>query len=193
MSRISVIIVLVVLLTLQSCFIPKKEFTSNGSVLLSPRGETITVTTEDQNKWKGEFVFLDEQFVYLFVEDTEGTQQELKSIPIESIVQFSVDSLVNRKWKTFVFGFQIAPAVVLGLTYAAYADDIGDGLRVAGITLIPGVLSLLAFSLSQPKRPELEGKIDYAMLKDLLKYARYPFTLTPEQKEKIFRIPVKYR
>lgn len=191
MSRISVTLILAFLLIFQSCLIPQKEFDSHRKVLLSPKGEKIKVTTEDQKRWEGEFIFHDEQFVYLLMENKQETRSEVMSIPIETIVHIKVDLFVNRHWKRYAVGFQIIPAIVLGLTYAAYADDMGGGLIMAGISSIPGGLSYLLFSSSQPKQPELKGKIDYEKLKELQKYARYAFTPNPEQKHKILESLVK--
>lgn len=191
MSRISVTLILAFLLIFQSCLIPQKEFYSHRKALLSPKGEKIKVTTEDQKKWEGEFIFHDEQFVYLLMENKQETRSEVMSIPVETIVHIKVDLFVNRHWKWYVVGFQIIPAIVLGITYATYADDLGGGLIMAGISSIPGGLSYLLFSASQPKQPELKGKIDYEKLKELQKYARYPFTPNPEQKHKILESLVK--
>jgi len=180
-----VILILALLLIFQSCIIPQKEFDSHYKVLLSPKGEKIKVTTEGQRKWEGEFIFHDEQFVYLLMENKQGIHSEVMSIPIETIAHIKVDLFVNRQWKGFVLGFQIFPAIVLGMTYASFAGDLGGGLGLAGISAIPGGLSYLLFSLSQPKQPAVKGKIDYEKLKELQKYARYPFTPNPEQKHKI--------
>ncbi len=185
MSRISVILILVLLLIFQSCLIPQKEFDSYNKVLLSPKGEKIKVTTEGQKKWEGEFIFHDEQFVYLLMENKQETHSDVISIPIETIAHIKVDLFVNRHWKGLVLGFQILPAIVLGMTYASFTSDKGGGLALAGISAIPGGLAYLLFSVSQPKQPELRGKIDYEKLTMLQKYARYPFTPNPEQKHKI--------
>jgi hypothetical protein len=191
MSRLSVILILALLLIFQSCIIPPKEFDSHYKVRLSPKGEKIKVTTENQRKWEGEFIFHDEQFVYLLMENKQEIHSEVMSIPIETIVHIKVDLFVNRHWKGYVLVFQIIPALVLGMTYATYAEDIGGGLGLAGVSLLPGGLSYLLFSTSQPKQPELWGKIDYEKLTGLQKYARYPFTPNPEQKHKILENLVK--
>jgi hypothetical protein len=191
MSRISVTLILAFLLIFHCCIIPQKEFDSHRKVLLSPKGERIKVTTEDQKKWEGEFIFHDEQFVYLLMENKQEIHSEVMSIPIETIVHIKVDIFINRQWKWYILGFQIIPAIVLGLTYAAYSDDTGGGLGMAGVLSIPGGLSYLLFSTSQPKQPKLKGKIDYEKLKELQKYARYPFIPNPEQKRKILENLVK--
>lgn len=191
MSRISLTLLLIFLLIFQSCFIPQKEFVPDQKALLSPKGERIQITTEDQKEREGEFIFLDEQFVYLLKENKLDPLSEVKPIPIEDIIHIKVDMIANRHWKKYVLGFQIIPAVVLGLTAAIYAEDPGGGLALAGLGSIPGLLSYVLFSTSQPKT-ELKGKTDYEKLKQLQKYARYPFTPNPEQKNKILENLVKY-
>jgi hypothetical protein len=185
MSRIAVALLIIFLVFMDSCAIPQSQFSSQGKVILSPKGEKIQATTEDQKKWEGEFLFCDEQCVYILAEEKAKLILGVKSIPIETIVHFKVDLSVNRSWIGFVFGFQLIPAVVLGITYGAFANDMNGGLALAGAGSIPGALSLLFFSLGQPSKPELKGKINYSELKELQKYARYPFTPNPEQKQKI--------
>ena len=67
MSRISLTLLLIFLLIFQSCFIPQKEFVPDQKALLSPKGERIQITTEDHKEREGEFIFLDEQFVFLLL------------------------------------------------------------------------------------------------------------------------------
>ena len=165
--------------------IPQKEFDVHGKGQLSPYGEDVEIKTEDQKKWEGEFLFYDEQFVYLLMKNIQGTKSDVMTIPIETIIHIRVDVFINRQWKWYVLGFQVVPAITLGATYAAYSGETEEALAGTGILLIPAALSSLAFAASQPKQPDLKGKISYGELKELQKYARYPFTLNPDQKQKI--------
>jgi len=184
MSKIAAALTLSFLAILNSCAIPGREF-YRGKVRLTPKGERIQIATKDQKKWEGEFLFSDEQNVYLLKEGVQGIPPEVASIPLETIARLKVKVIVNRSWKGYVLGFQTAPAIVLGLTYGVHEHDGAGGLIVAGLAAIPGVLSYLLFATSQPHQPELEGAIDAARLIEFQKYARYPFALEPEQKQKI--------
>jgi len=184
MAKIAAALGLAFLVLISSCAIPAREF-HKGKVKLSPAGETIRIEAKDQKKWEGEFLFCDEQSVYLLNEGAPGTKSEVTSIPLETISRLKVKTYVNRSWKGFVLGFQIAPAIIIGLTYGSHADDATGGLELAGALAIPGALSYLLFAASQPHQPELKGVINHERLKELQKYARYPFMLNPEQKQKV--------
>jgi len=170
------------LAVMNSCVIPGREF-YRGKVRLSPSGEIVQIATKDQKKWEGEFLFSDRQYVYLLKIGRQGLRPELAAIPLEAIARFKVNIFVNRSWKGYVLGFQIAPAIVLGLTYGAYRGE--GGLTLAAAAVLPGVASYLLFASAHSHQPELEGAIDAARLKEFQKYARYPFVLEPEQKKKI--------
>lgn len=165
--------------------IPQKEFDVRGKGQLSPYGEEIQIETGDQKKWEGEFLFYDEQCIYLLVENEQKAKSDVMTIPIETIINIRVDVFINRQWKWYVLGFQVVPAITLGATYAAYSGETGEALAGTGILLIPAALSALAFSTSQPSQPGLKGEIDYEKLKEIQRYARYPFALNPDQKQKV--------
>lgn len=184
MSRLNAIfLILILFLLYQNCYIPEKEF-RHDQPILSPKGENITVHDDKRVMRKGEFLFFDETDLYLMNADNDRSNSVI-SIPIETITHISVDSIVNRNWKIHVLGFQLIPALVLGGTLAVYNEDLSSGLVLAGAAAIPGLLSYAAFAASQPEKPKLEGNMTPSKLKKILKYARYPYMLNPEQKNRI--------
>lgn len=161
-------------LSLYSCTIPAAEFKGNA-VLLKPRGETIEIQTEQQ-AYGGEFLFGDASAVFLL--DASG----ILSVPLTEIRSLKVLGVSNRSWTLPVVLTQIVPALLLGLA-AGMAD--ADAASVTAGASVPGLVSGLFLALSTPAIPTLKGGVTYEALKGFQKYARFPYTPSTEQRQKL--------
>lgn len=183
MKKFQGIISLVLLLGTLACVIPLSEYEKNHYVL-KPQGERIKVTAKNGGTLVGEFLFVDEESVYVLEEIQRGSPPKIVIEPFERIQSIKILGITNGKWLGFVLGFQIAPAILLGATFAANSDN-SDWVKLVGVASIPGVVTSLLFWLTTPGAPTLEGKIDLDKMRDFLKYARYPFIPNPELKQQI--------
>lgn len=183
MKKIRWIVALALLLCGLACVVPLSEY-EKGQYILKPQGERIKVMAKNGGTLEGEFLFVDEESVYFLAEVRGGCPPKVVAEPFGKIRELKILGVRNGKWLTYVLGFQIAPAILLGATYAAWTEDTG-GATLAGLAAIPGIVTGLLFLTTTPSAPRLAGEIDLDRLKDFLKYARYPFVPDPELKQKI--------
>lgn len=166
-----------------SCIIPPKQF-PNRQVALSPKGETILVSTRDQKKVEGEFLFCDEQTVSVLVQKADVVPSEVLEFPYADIQRLKVKTYVNKSWVGFVLGGQLLPAIMLGVEAANYNDGSSHSmLEIAGPLAIWSAVSGLLFLTSSPRQPQLAGDITLDRMTAIQKYARFPYVPTPDQKK----------
>jgi len=183
MNKTRWIIALALLLGGLACAIPLSEYQKNHYVL-KPQGERIKVTDKNGGALVGEFLFVDEESVYVLEETRRGAPPKVVIEPFERIQSIKILGITNGKWLGFVLGFQIAPAILFGATYASYSGQ-GEGITMALLAAIPGIVTSTLFLSTTPAAPSIAGEIGLDKLKEFLKYARYPFIPDPELKQKI--------
>jgi len=165
-----------------SCAIPPKRF-ANGQVVLDPRGETILVTTQGQRTVGGEFLFCDQQAIFVLIPPVGSFAPEIVECPYANILRLKVKTYVNKSWIVFVLGGQIIPAIALGLEAAGYSEGPDSTLGYTGKLAILGALSSLLFFASTPRQPQLAGEITLERMIDIQKFARYPYVPSLDQKK----------
>ena len=185
MRTFRTIFLLAVVMGAIACYYSSSKL-KDGQFVLKPQGEQIKVIDKTGGTLKGEFLFVDEQAVYVLAEGPSEPRPKAVAVAFTRIRELKILSVANRRWLGPVLGFQIAPAILFGATYAVASEGhVGDSALLTATASVPGLVTALILALSKPKTPGLSGEITFEKAKDLLKYARYPFILDPEVKQRI--------
>jgi hypothetical protein len=154
-------------------------------------GDNASVVLRNHSEFIGEIVAVSDSTV-LFntqpeLQSPQGSfQQRFVVVQVDDLESITIKGYSNRKWTGAVIGFEVVPAILLGLA-AGIADSDITG-EVFLISAIPPLLNFIAFEASTPKPPKFEYPITAERLKDLKKYARFPQGLTTEQHKRFLQI-----
>ena len=147
--------------------------------LLTPMGDSVTITTVDGRVHSGEFLWVDSATVYILVVTKGKPMQKVSFVPISSLKSLQVSGYSNREWSKSLLLFQVLPTIVFAVEAAGYTHDANLG----PILLVLGAPTLLTWALleaSTPLDPAVHAP--FLMMDEIQKYARFPKGLTDEQR-----------
>ncbi len=172
------------LLLAASCAVPLAIYEKNYDIL-SPAGERIEIKDKGGGTTAGEFLFADEDAVFLLAEAAGDHPPTVVAKPFKSIRSLKIKGIKNNKWPSFVLLFQALPAVLLGATYMAEMDHPGGGILLTVLTAVPAAVTALFLGTGPPAVSLGKGGVDREKMRGFLKYARYPFVPDAVLKQKI--------
>lgn len=114
------------LLLAASCAVPLAEYEKNH-YLLSPAGERIEIKDKAGGTAAGEFLFADEDSVYVLIDGQKDLPPRVAAMPYKTIRTLKIRGVKNDKWLSAVLLFQGLPALLLGATYMVDTDNPGGG------------------------------------------------------------------
>jgi len=179
-----------VLLLAASCAVPLAKYEKNQG-LLSPAGERIKIKDKGGGTTEGEFLFADEDAVFLLIEGAGDHPPTVVIKPYEAIRRLKIKGVKNDKWPLFVFLFQALPAVLIGETYLEETArppqwrTPGWWIFPIALTVVPAAVTALFLGTGPPAVSLGKGGVDREKMRGFLKYARYPFVPDAVLKQKI--------
>ncbi|HOS11542.1 MAG: hypothetical protein PHF93_09790 [Acidobacteriota bacterium] len=172
------------LLLAASCAVPLAEYEKNH-YLLSPAGERIEIKDKAGGTAAGEFLFADEDSVYVLIDGQKDLPPRVAAMPYKTIRTLKIRGVKNDKWLSAVLLFQGLPALLLGATYMVDTDNPGGGILLTALTAVPAAVTALFLGTGPPAISLGRGGVDREKMRGFLKYARYPFIPDAVLKQKI--------
>lgn len=156
-------------------------------------GDEVEITTSSDILYEAELIALTEEEIIILLnyEDEnyyENEKPKVASINLDQIKSITVKGYSDKEWKSHVMVLQIAPAVILGLTMAAFSENVGAGLAFSLVLTIPGWITYLIFDAASPDPPQWNSDVnDKESFKQLNIYARFPIGITQSQLEELLK------
>lgn len=160
-------------------------------------GDEVEITTSSDILYEAELIALTEEEIIILLnyEDEnyyENEKPKVASINLDQIKSIIVKGYSDKEWKSHVMAFQIAPAIILGLIFAAFTGDkgqgVGPGLAIGLFLTIPGLITYLNFDAASPDPPQWNSDVnDKESFKQLNIYARFPIGITQSQLEELLK------
>jgi len=139
-----------------------------------PFGNNIDLVLKSTYEYKDvELLYVDQDTLYAVYEEAR-----ILPVSLKDISKITVNGYSDRSWIAAVVGFQVVPAILIGV--ASSSEGSAKGWAIGGLMLLPAALEFSMFESSTPKEPLFQGQIEN-YVQGLKKYSRYPIDLTRDQ------------
>lgn len=153
--------------------------------LVSEKGDTAVVELQS-GKLKGELLAIGDSLLYVIPHgDNPETPSHLRGrvvgIDPAGVRSIRIEGYSDKMWIAGVIGFEVIPAILMGIAAASVDGDTQGGLTVAGILMVPAAVTAAIFAAATPKTPGAAEPLTIPKLESLRKYARYSQGLSQDQ------------
>lgn len=136
----------------------------------------------------GELFAIDDSLVYVI----PGRQTSIGHVSLArrlvgvdpSLIQsIKISGYVDHSWVAGVVALEVIPAFLMGFASGSVSEGGSFDAAVAGVLLIPAVITAGLFLAIAKSAPKAEAPLTSEKLRELRKYARYPLGVSESQLE----------